>query len=87
MREHRRDWTAAWRVQKCSCRQDRPAGAPAARRRPFWPANRITKLRKLLGTLSKAAIARELGISKAAVFRQARRLALSPRRRATPVPS
>ena len=49
-------------------------------RRPFWPANRITKLRKLLGTLSKAAIARELGISKATVVRQARRLA-------TPVPS
>jgi hypothetical protein len=46
----------------------------------FWGANRIAKLRKLLGTLSNAAIARELGISKAAVFRQARRLALPPRR-------
>jgi hypothetical protein len=64
-------------------RKRRHAGRP-----PFWrPANRIAKLRKLLGTLSKAAIARELGISKATVFRQARRLALPPRRRATPVPS
>jgi hypothetical protein len=49
-------------------------------RPPFWPANRIAKLRKLWGTRSNAAIARELGISKAAVFRQARRLALPPRR-------
>jgi hypothetical protein len=49
-------------------------------RPPFWTANRIAKLRKLWGTLSNAAIARELGISKAAVFRQARRLALPPRR-------
>jgi biotin operon repressor len=56
-------------------------------RRPLWPANRITKLRKLWGILSKAAIARELGISKATVFRQARRLALPPRRPATSVPS
>ena len=60
----------------------RHAGRP-----PFWPANRIAKLPKLWGTLPKAAIARELGISKATVFRQARRLALPPRRRATPVPS
>ena len=63
-------------------RKRRHAGRP-----PFWPANRIAKLRKLWGTLSKAAIARELGISKATVFRQARRLALPLRRRATPVPS
>jgi hypothetical protein len=47
---------------------------------PFWTANRIAKLRKLWGTLSNAAIARELGVSKAAVFRQARRLDLPPRR-------
>ena len=83
------------RCQACG----RPLGAPAALRRasgaqarhaarpPFWPANRIAKLRKLWGTLSKAAIARELGISKATVFRQARRFALPLRRRATPVPS
>jgi hypothetical protein len=56
-------------------RKRRHAGRP-----PFWSANRIAKLRKLWGTLSNAAIARELGISKAAVFRQARRLALPPRR-------
>jgi hypothetical protein len=56
-------------------RKRRLAGRP-----PFWPASRIAKLRKLWGTLSNAAIARELGISKAAVFRQARRLALPPRR-------
>ena len=54
-------------------RKQRHAGRP-----PFLSANRITKLRKLLGTLSKAAIARELGISKATVFRQAHRL-ISPR--------
>jgi hypothetical protein len=52
----------------------RHAGHP-----PFWTANRIAKLRKLWGTLSNAAIARELDISKSAVFRQARRLALRPR--------
>ena len=51
-----------------------------AGRPPFWTVNRIAKLRKLWGTQSNAAIARELGISKAAVFRQARRLALPPRR-------
>jgi hypothetical protein len=51
-----------------------------ARHPPFWDANRITKLRKLWGTRSNAAIARELGISATAVFRQARRLALPPRR-------
>jgi hypothetical protein len=45
-----------------------------------WDANRITKLRKLWGTRSNAAIARELGISESAVFQQARRLALPPRR-------
>ena len=56
-------------------RKRRRAGRP-----PFWAANRIAKLRKLWGTQSNAAIARELGISKAAVFRQARRLALPPRR-------
>jgi hypothetical protein len=56
-------------------RKRRRAGCP-----PFWAANRIAKLRKLWGTQSNAAIARELGISKAAVFRQARRLALPPRR-------
>jgi hypothetical protein len=56
-------------------RKRRHAGRP-----PFWPANRIAKLRKLWGTRSNAAIARELGISKATVFRQARRLALPPRR-------
>jgi hypothetical protein len=55
-------------------RKRRRAGRP-----PFWVASRIAKLRKLLGTLSNAAIARELGISKAAVFRQGRRLALPPR--------
>ena len=48
-------------------------------RPPFWTANRIAKLRKLWGTLSNAAIARELGISESAVFRQALRLALPPR--------
>jgi hypothetical protein len=53
----------------------RRAGRP-----PFWTANRIAKLRKLWGTLSNTAIAGELGVSKAAVFRQARRLALPPRR-------
>ena len=56
-------------------RKRRHAGRP-----PFWPANRIAKLRKLWGTRSHAAIACELGISKAEVFRQARRLALPPRR-------
>ena len=56
-------------------RKRRRAGRP-----PFWAASRIAKLRELWGTLSNAAIARELGISKAAVFRQARRLALPPRR-------
>ncbi|HEX7199250.1 MAG TPA: GcrA family cell cycle regulator [Dongiaceae bacterium] len=55
-------------------RKRRRAGRP-----PFWVARRIARLRKLWGTLSHAAIARELGISKAAVFRQARRLALPPR--------
>jgi hypothetical protein len=45
-----------------------------------WNANRITKLRKLWDTRSNAAIARELGISETAVFQQARRLALPPRR-------
>jgi hypothetical protein len=45
-------------------RKRRHAGRP-----PFWPANRIAKLRKLWGTRSHAAIARELGISKAEVFR------------------
>jgi hypothetical protein len=56
-------------------RKRRRAGRP-----PFWAARRIAKLRELWGTLSNAAIARELGISEAAVFRQARRLALPPRR-------
>jgi hypothetical protein len=56
-------------------RKRRRAGRP-----PFWDASRITKLRKLWGTRSNAAIARELGISESAVFRQALRLALPPRR-------
>jgi hypothetical protein len=55
-------------------RKRRRAGRP-----PFWTASRIAKLRKLRGTRSNVAIARELGISTAAVFRQARRLALPPR--------
>ena len=55
-------------------RKRRRAGRP-----PFWDASRITKLGKLLGTRSNAAIARELGISESAVFRQALRLALPPR--------
>jgi hypothetical protein len=59
---------------------ERLVKAGSSRRPAFWPANRIAKLRKLWGTLSNAAIARELGISKAAVFRQARQLALPPRR-------
>jgi hypothetical protein len=50
-----------------------------ARRPPFWTASRIAKLRKLRGTRSNAAIARELGVSENAVFRQAHRLALPPR--------
>jgi hypothetical protein len=49
-------------------------------RPPLWGAKRVAKLRKLWGTLSNAAIARELCISQAAVFRQPRRLALPPRR-------
>ena len=56
-------------------RKRRRTGRP-----PFWGAQRLAKLRKLWGTRSNAAIARELGISKAAVFRQACRLALPPRR-------
>ena len=56
-------------------RKRRHAGRPL-----FWTANRITKLRKLWGTRSNAAIARELGVSKTGVFLQARRLALPPRR-------
>jgi hypothetical protein len=56
-------------------RKRRHAGRP-----PFWSATRLAKLHKLWGTRSNAAIARELGISKAAVFRQAHRLALPPRR-------
>ena len=56
-------------------RKRRRAGRP-----PFWDASRITKLRKLWGTRSNAAIARELGISESAVFRQALRLTLPPRR-------
>jgi hypothetical protein len=39
-----------------------------AGRSPFWHANRIAKLRKLWGTRSNAAIASELGISKAAAL-------------------
>jgi hypothetical protein len=53
---------------------------PRAGRQPFWTANRSAKLRKLWGTRSNAAIARQLGISKTSVFLQARRLALPPRR-------
>ena len=56
-------------------RERRRTGRPR-----FWGANRIAKLRKLWGTRSNAAIARGLGISKTAVFLQARRLALPPRR-------
>jgi transposase len=63
-------------------RKRRRAGRP-----PFWVANRIAKLRKLWGTKSKAAIGRKLGVSEAAVFRQAHRLGLPPRRRATSAPS
>jgi hypothetical protein len=51
-----------------------------AGRRRFWDATRVAKLRKLWGTQSNAAIVRDLGISQAAVFRRARRLALPPRR-------
>ena len=58
-----------------TARARRRAGRP-----PFWTANRVAKLRKLWGTKSNAAIAGELGVSKTAVFRQARRLALPPRR-------
>jgi transposase len=53
----------------------------------FWVAKRVAKLRKLWGTKSNAAIGRKLGVSKAAVFRQAHRLGLPPRRRATSAPS
>lgn len=63
-------------------RKRRHAGRP-----PFWTANRIAKLRKLLGTKSYAAIGRKLGVSTAAVYRQAHRLGLPPRRRAAPIPS
>jgi hypothetical protein len=58
-----------------TARARRRAGRP-----PFWTANRVAKLRKLWGTKSNAAIAGELGVSQTAVFRQARRLALPPRR-------
>ena len=63
------------RTDELQARKRRRAGRP-----PFWTANRTAKLRKLWGTASTAAIAGELGVSKGAVFRQARRLALRPRR-------
>jgi hypothetical protein len=67
--------TSSNTLARLQARKRRRAG-----RQPFWTANRVAKLRKLWGTLSCAAIGRELGVSKTAVFRQARRLALPPRR-------
>jgi hypothetical protein len=64
-------------------RKRRHAGRPPL----FWPVNRIAKLRKLWGTKSYAAIGRKLGVSTAAVFRQAHRLGLPRRRRTAPIPS
>ena len=63
-------------------RKRRHAGRPL-----FWIAKRVAELRKLWGTKSNAAIGRKLGVSKAAIFRQAHRLGLPPRQRATSAPS
>jgi hypothetical protein len=67
---------------KLQARKRRHAGRP-----PFWGANRVAKLRELWGSKSNAAIGHKLRVSKAAVFRQAHRLGLPPRRRATSAPS
>jgi len=97
--EHSRDRTAAWRVQNAvagkidrlelpppstelQARKRRHAGRP-----PFWVAKRVANLRKLWGIKSNAAIGRKFGVSEAAVFRQAHRLGLPLRRRATSAPS
>jgi hypothetical protein len=59
---------------KLQARKRRRAGRP-----PLW----VAQLHKLWGTKSNAAVGRKLGVSKAAVFRQAHRLGLTQRRRAT----
>ena len=59
-------------------RKRRHAGGPR-----FWVAKRVANLRKLWGIKSNAAIGRKFGVSEAAVFRQAHRLGLPLRWRAT----
>ena len=63
---------------KLQARKRRHAGRP-----PFWGAKRVAKLRELWCSKSNAAIGHKLRVSKAAVFRQAHRLGLPLRRRAT----
>jgi hypothetical protein len=59
--EHSGDWMAAWRVKKRGCRQDRPAGAPAAQRQASGTQAAACRSAALLGRHARRQAAQTLG--------------------------